>query len=72
MAGPFFFGITTFTLLFLSADVLMRAARMIVDQGHSAAVAGFFVLCNLPRGPGLCVSHVRAAGVPPGLRAPLG
>ena len=48
MAGPFFFGITTFTLLFLSADVLMRAARMIVDQGHSASVAGFFVLCNLP------------------------
>lgn len=48
MAGPFFFGITTFSLLFLSADVLMRAARMIMDQGNSALTAGYFVLCNLP------------------------
>ncbi|NDD26681.1 MAG: YjgP/YjgQ family permease [Proteobacteria bacterium] len=48
MAGPFLFGVCTFTLLFMSVDTFMRAARMFSDGTQGLKVAAVFVLASIP------------------------
>lgn len=48
MTGPFLFGICTFTLLFMSVDTFMRAARMFADGNQGLRVAAIFVLASIP------------------------
>jgi lipopolysaccharide export system permease protein len=48
MTGPFIFGTSTFSLLFLSVDTLLRAARMVVEDGNSFGTAVHFVMSNIP------------------------
>lgn len=48
MAGPFVFGVCTFTLLFMSVDTLMRAARMFADSTQGLRVAAIFVMASIP------------------------
>lgn len=48
MSGPFLFGICTFTLLFMSVDTFMRAARMFADGNQGFKVAAIFVMASIP------------------------
>ena len=48
MAGPFLFGLCTFTLLFFSAETLMGVARMVVESQAGFAVVIEYLYNRLP------------------------
>jgi len=48
MLGPFLFGVATFTLLFVSADLLFRVARMIAEQQAALSTGVQYLLSSLP------------------------
>ncbi len=48
MAAPFLFGLSTFTLLFFSAETLMGVARMVVESQAGLGVVVEYLWCRLP------------------------
>ncbi|MBR1673138.1 MAG: LptF/LptG family permease [Fretibacterium sp.] len=48
VAGPFFFGILIFTLIFVAGDLLFQAARLVIEQGVSPGVVVRLFFYRLP------------------------
>ncbi|MBR1438841.1 MAG: LptF/LptG family permease [Synergistaceae bacterium] len=47
-AGPFFFGILIFVLIFVAGDLLFQAARLIIEQGVSLGIVTRLFFYRLP------------------------
>ncbi len=47
-AGPFFFGILIFILIFVAGDLLFQAARLIIEQGVSLGIVTRLFFYRLP------------------------
>ena len=48
LSGPFLFGVTSFTMVFVAGDLLFQAANLIIEQGVSLAVVTRLFMYKLP------------------------
>jgi lipopolysaccharide export system permease protein len=48
MAGPFAFGIFSFTMIFVTGDLLVQAAKLIIERGVALSVVARLFLYRLP------------------------